>query len=99
MGKKKYQIFQLILFMAKGYNKAENMGFYEPKNDGKRDGQVKRNIVSGFIYKRITGYILCTKIFSLSNRYIKKEGTKYEIEYLIAEKIQKKKILGQCSGR
>lgn len=70
------------------------MGFYEPKNDGKRDGQVKRNIVSGFIYKRITGYILCTKIFSLSNRYIKKEGTKYEIEYLIAGKDSEKENLG-----
>ena len=60
----------------RGHNKAENMEFYEPQNDGKRDGQVKRNIVSRFICKRITGHILCTKIFSLSNRYIKKRRDK-----------------------
>ena len=74
MGKKK--VSDLPIDIVYGYNKAENMGFYEPKNDGKRDGQVKRNIISGFIYKRITGYILCTKIFSLSNRYIKKRRDK-----------------------
>ena len=75
MGRKKYQIFQLILFMAKkGYNKAENMGFYEPKKRWeKRWNKLKINIVSDLFTSELP-VIFYAQIFSLSNRYIKKKN-------------------------
>ena len=48
----------------------------------------------------ITGSFICNKIFSFSDRYNeKKEGIKYEIEYLIAGKDSEKENLGMVFWR